>query len=335
MNLFKIIFLTIFSFIFLFADNNMFNDNVFSQGISKDKTTNKILSNDYDVVTMEHLKANLANNPKVVSANNENIFFNNKKLLKKEAILLKKKENKPKYKQFYINGYCVLNHMIEISRLSAIANLNCNFNKGNGTLTTLLVPDIYSKAVVGKPLYITFNNKPNKKYFVIGGVLMNAQQTSINLASVVNDRKIDRFLAKTGIDSANIVTQNALAYLETKLQSNTQEQVTYLNTNNGITPVKTQNTKPPKVSDYLKVTALQLLSNLVKNVSDAFYQDLPYLFKINKNSMFYCDLYVTDEYQGLPSINKNTNNLVVKNPLNSKQPTSQIILKGINNRNKQ
>jgi hypothetical protein len=162
---------------------------------------------------------------------------------------------------------------------------------------------------------------------VLGGVITNAKRTSINLASLINDRKIDRLLSKTAIDAANIVTQNAMAYLQDRMKTNTQEKVTYLNNNNSTTPIKTQTTKPLKISDYLKVSALQLISNLVKNAGNIFYKDLPYLFKAKKNTMYFADLYVTSKYKGLPNIDTNNkNDLIIKNPVEGKITPSSITL---------
>ena len=303
----------------------------------EEKKENKI-EDITDSVTFEYVKMEKENDTNIYSANKVNIAYDikNKKQIKdfnkniKQQSLYYMNNKTNKSTSFYLTGYCVIKNPVKIERLSAMSYLDCNFDKGNGKLAVLLVPDVYSKALIGKPLYVIFNNNPNKRYYVHGGVVMNAQQTSLNIASIVNDRKIDRYLAKTSIDSANIVTINALNYLKAKQESSKQTKVTYMKDENGdLVPIQSQETKSPKISDYIAVSTMQLISNAVKNLGDMFYEDLPYFFKIKANTMFYVDLYLSDKPQGLPNINKPTNNLIIKNPPNSKQAPTQIIIEPV------
>jgi len=288
-----------------------------------------------DTFAMQTIINNYNNNNKVQTAKMVNLINKNNNtninIAKNNLNQYEYKKNKAVYNNFYLTGFCVVPNKVSISRLSATVVLNCNFsNNLNGKLTALFVPDLYSKALIAKPLYITFNKNPNKRYFVLGGILMNATQTSLNIASIINDRKIEQFLAKEGIDSANIVTKNAMAYLQERIKSRQQTSVTYMKDENGnIVPIQQQQIQKPKITDYIAVSALQLLSNIVSNVSNIFYENLPYLFLVKKNTMLYADLYLTDKPQGLPSFAIPTNNIVVKNPPYSKEQPSQIILQPI------
>ena len=287
----------------LFAQYPSTMTDSFIQGtIKAEKQQAKIFSDDTPEVIYEHIKTALNENTQVQKASYVNIYY-----VKKQKRFIKTTKNKHHYVSFYLNGYCELPYKVTVSRLSQFVYLRCNFNKGKGTLAALLVPDLYSKALVGKPIYVVLNNK---RYYVKGGVIMNAQKTSINIASVINDRKIEKFIAKTGIDTANIVTKQALAYLQAKQQSEQQQQAYYdQNTSN---PIVITNYQKPQVKDYVQTAGIQILSQIIQNVSNSFFINLPYLFEVNKNTIFYTDLYVTDKYQGLPNLNVNTNSLDVK-----------------------
>lgn len=304
--------------LFIYAQQNAtLTDQYFSQGIIKaQQRQQQIFSDDTPEVIFEHIKSATEENTHVQKAKYVQLFF--KPAMKKNNFI--KNNSKKHWTKFYLAGYCRVPYEVSVSRLAQFVSLTCNFNKGEGVLTAMFVPDIYSKALIGKPLYVTLNNK---KYYVKGGVIMNALKTSINIASVVNDRKIERFIAQTGVDSANIVTKQALAYLQQKQQSETQSQAIYPDSNTS-NPVVVTNTQAPHVKDYIQNATVQILSKIINNVSNTFFMNLPYLFKVNAHTVFYVNLYVTDEYEGLPNLSIKSDSLDISNPKGRKN----IILNG-------
>lgn len=305
----KIKFLIFIPFL-LMAQNSEMQDNFISGTIKAQQNQTKIYSDDTQEVIYEHIKTAINENTQVQRASFAKIYYT-PKINKKQNNNYKKNQH---FTKFYLNGYCQLPYQVQVDKLTQFVSLKCNFDKGEGKLTIMLVPDVYSEALVAKPLYVVLNNK---KYFVKGGIVMNAQKTSINLASVINDRKIEKFLAQTGISSANIITKQAEAYLQAKQQSETQNTVIYPDGNTS-NPVVVSNTQPPHIKDYIQNTGIQILSNIINNVSDSFFINLPYLFKINKNTIFYTELFVTDEYEGLPLLKINSNSLEIDNPKKKK-----------------
>lgn len=262
--------------------------------------------NDYEEVIYEHLKLADKEKRKVVMAKSENLYYIPPIAKKSDENISKayidSLKNKNQHNAVFLSGYCYgPDQAIEVSRLSSYVYLKCNFNNINAELATLLIPDAFSKALIGKPLYLKIGSN---RYPVKGGVVMNYNRTSLNLAHIVNDRKIETFLAKSGISGAEVATKQAEAYLKDKKASRTTQEQTNIATANSAQVVTATNTQAPQVSDYLATAGVQFISALVKNGAEVFMTDLPYLFKTQKNGAYYADLMVTTQksYEQLPNI---------------------------------
>jgi len=273
-------------------------------------------SYDYEEVVYEHIKQHRSFQGNYrstnVAANWPKYYNHNEDLLAPQKAEDSKaaEESKEEPKQpYFLSGYCFLEQSVEVSSLSSYAYLRCNFDKKNATLAVSLVPDVFSRALIGKPLYVV---QGEERHVVAGGVIMNQEQTSLNLASVVNDRKIEQMTAMGMVAASTIVTEEAKGYLEELKSSRTTEEVNYVTTGTGdnqtATPVVTSNTEKPYAGDYIASATIQLVSELVKIIGENAIKELPYIFKTAPNTMYFVDLMMYPD-GGLPRINIDGNSL--------------------------
>lgn len=275
--------------------------------------------NDYEEVVMNHIKLNQQNNIAIANAKEDSLFFipppvspsdNNNGMADSNGS--NKDDNLNEI--YYLSGYCFAGEKaVDVSRLSSYSYLRCNFDRviaqnktkipdylSSPTLATLLIPDAFSKALIGKPLYLSSGEN---RMSVLGGVIMNYEKTSINLAHIVNDRKIASFMMQGGIRTADVATAQAQAYLDAKRAAATEKNVAYENSANVDRTIVSENTAAPEVSDYLFNAGIKIVSELVKTGGEIFKEDLPYLFQTQGNAVYFVDIAVSREYQSLPSLN--------------------------------
>lgn len=201
-----------------------------------------------------------------------------------------------------LSGYCTLFNEATIERIAGYATLSCDFiNYGRGQLTVALTPDFYSQALIASPLYINLNNQ---RIPVQAGVVTNGVRTSINVATVVNDYKIEKIVAASGIAMANVATKYAQEYLEERKDSREEETGGEIIAQNGVIvqqPSRT-NRKEPVKSDYITGAIIELTSNIVNIVGNAYLDSLPYTFKIDKDTIMYSDLQIDFNAKGIRGI---------------------------------
>lgn len=211
----------------------------------------------------------------------------------------------------FLQGYCSMPNELTIERIAGYSVLRCDFlEHGQGTLAISVTPDFYSQALVGTPLYVTLSN--NQKYTIQNGVILNGARTSINIATSVNDRLIEKIVASTGVTSATIVTKYAQEYLQERKQSREVEEGgdSIISGGNIIqTPTK-KNHKEPVKSDYITGATIELASNLIALFGNAYIDSLPYTFKINKDTILYTDLKIDFNERGMRGINYSPTNMI-------------------------
>lgn len=210
----------------------------------------------------------------------------------------------------YLQAYCTLRNETQIERVAGYATLSCDFmNYGQGKLAVTLTPDFFSQALIATPLYVQFGNK---KLLVQEGVVLNGIRTSINVASTVNDYKIQKILAATGIATANSATKFAQQYLDALSQSRQKQTGGDVIVGSGgtiITPTKTETEKPNK-SDYITGAAIEMVSNIVGIVGNAYLDSIPYTFRIQKDTMLFADLQVDFKKDGMRGIDFTPENMI-------------------------
>jgi len=215
-------------------------------------------------------------------------------------------------KTFHASGYCVVPNEVEVNTISAYTVLSCDLNgiAKKVELTAMLVPDFYSGALVAKPLYFNHNNMRLRS---AKGVILNADRTSLNIANVINDRKVEKIVANFAYNTANIVTVQAQAYLDADSQARTTEDVVSTSSGSGGTTVtKGTNTTSPDLGIFVANAGIQMVSNLAKLISEANINSIKYSFKVNQGSILYVDSIITND-QNILDINVNTTEIVNKN----------------------
>lgn len=315
--------------------------------IASEKDQQKITQkyNDYEEVVYAHLKLNEQKPERILSAKAETFFYirpeeNNTSNSNNDA---NRNDQNNSSETYFISGYCFSEGApMEIARLSSYSYMKCNFDNivainknakipnqlSTPTLAALLVPDAFSKALIGKPLYL---NVGQRRFPVLGGVIMNYEKTSINLAHIVNDRKIETFLANSGIKMADVATNEAQSYISAKKEASRNQEVVFQAGTGSSQTIVTSNNTQPDPSDYLMSGGIKMISELIKAGGEVFKEDLPFLFQTKENAIYYVDLMVTDDLQSLPNLNMSGTSLARKNSLESAKTQSEISLTGANN----
>lgn len=240
----------------------------------------------------------------VAMANPTFDVIEHQKKLKEESEKLanaeaKKDEEAKKGEVLYAQGYCQFRNDVEVTRISEYSYLNCEFDDfGQANLAVLIVPDFYARALVAQPLYISYADEfgKQKRLNTTNGAVLNATKTSINIANIVNDYLLEKIVASTAYQGATIATNQARAYLDDKRAARTKEQVNYVNTGDGVKEaVATKNTEAPEKADYITGAAVEFVSAIVKVIGKSVLSNINYSFKINKNSMVFADVVVSND----------------------------------------
>jgi len=212
--------------------------------------------------------------------------------------LLQKAEEKTKkeLKDFtrFGSGYCFLDKEVFVQRIATYAYFTCDFAKpfGKVQLATSLVPEFFAKALIGNPLYVI---KDGKRFPIKNGVVMTKDRNSINLANFVDDRQTERISATVGYKGLGTLAQSAQAFLEQKNLADTEETVVTDSNGLGNTTTGYRRVAQPDPFVYLINAGVQFASESAKIIGEAYTTNLPYIFKVNKGSIFYVDVQFADD----------------------------------------
>jgi hypothetical protein len=262
----------------------------------------------YEII-YEKVKKNKQNNAHISNAQiASKLLFDNvthqeniQKELEQKAKELEQASTKSKAKKIHLTGYCSFKNDVEVGVMKAYATINCEFSSKSeikrAKLMLSLTPDAKLKALIGTPIYVNANEDT---YDVLSGVIMTADQTSLNLANFVNDTLLKELAARSLMATGNVAYTQSIAYLEAKKQAAQTEEVvntttTDANGNQITTPVKTTNYEDPKASDYITTGLVTLGSSLVKLFGQAYLEQIKYTFKIYKTSQVHVDLVVQNQ----------------------------------------
>ncbi|MBZ8002380.1 hypothetical protein [Campylobacter canadensis] len=354
-NLIKTLFI-ISTSLFLFAAEQL-DDNYLTnkQGLQKNNyQTNALQENtaedirqqnfnvNYKEVVYEHLKRyqryeqeqkNSSNIATAINAHNdflkqENISLNNNNnsLVMTNNLGQANNNFQTSNVSYFLTGYCNTKNEIQIERISQYARLSCDFDKiGHAELFTLFTPDYFSKSLIATPQYIIFNNQ---RFIIKKGAILNAQATSINIATSVNDYKIAKILASSTIIGSEIATKNAQAYLQAKSDARSESSTNFITDANGnVIQVNNNKTLQPNKNDYLANAGIEFVSGLVGLVGNAIIDNIPYTFKINKGILLYADLELDLNSNNIRGLNIQQNNII-----NSDEPILNVKEKRITDR---
>ena len=211
----------------------------------------------------------------------------------------------------FTSAYCSVKNEVQIERIAGYAILSCDFDLyGKGELAVTLTPDFYSLALVATPLHATIKGK---KYLIREGAVLNATRTSINVATSVNDYKIEKMVAAGAVALGTTATEQARNYLAQYEASQVEQTAGETITTNGtvITPNSTLNVNKPQASTYLAQAGIEFVSQLATMLGNAFLDNIPYSFKINKNTLLFADLSIDFNQNGVRGVGYAPSNLVL------------------------
>lgn len=239
-----------------------------------------------------------------------------------QRVFIAKKEKKedsnsemdnPKDKLISVKGYCIVENTIDIGKQPMSANLNCNTNIGPIKFFGNYVPHNVMETLFVTGLHI---EKNNRKYRIENAKILNESRSSYNVATYVNNRKLEKVALESTSNASVAVQEGANDYLEQLEESKVQQEAsngetTIDNTGSGsvITqPVVTTNTEEPDAKDYIVKGAIDIITGTVKAVADVYKSDLPYLYQIVEGSKLYIDLYVNSTEMALDNTTENNIN---------------------------
>lgn len=218
----------------------------------------------------------------------------------------------------FAEGYCYAKNDIEVEKIATYAYLTCDFSEsiGKAELVVSLVPDFYAKALVAKPLYINLfdSNRKKQRIPVVSGAVLTQDKHSINVANVVNDRKLEKLVASGTYTTLNAATQSAQLYLTDLRASRVQQSYSTTASTGGLVTTSATNVQKPVASDYLVAGGLQLVTDLAKIIGESVANNLTYTFKVNGDSVMYADVELSD-LKLIRGFDANVPNVIKKQPV--------------------
>lgn len=233
--------------------------------------------------------ANSGGAKKEFLAKNEEAY---KKAIEEQKAEARKKEIVDPDEIISLSGFCSVRNEIDVETIQGYGLLDCQFEDNEIGLSSstvfasfVPVPDKY--ALIAKPIYL---QNSQRKAQIDNGVILTIDQTSLNVANLVNDRKIKELLADVAIESNKYILSSATDYMRQKEASQTEEGVAYNTNDGGNQVITTKNTQAPEASDYLMNFGIQLTSAIIGAIGSMAKEDSYPLFKVYKHSQLYIDV---------------------------------------------
>lgn len=249
---------------------------------------NKFIINDYKREVMFNFIVSRANNAKFNSIKGDKTL----EIKDIEAITPKTEASEPKEKLANIKGYCFTETDVNVGFQPMSASLKCNTNYGIMTFFGNYVPnnELYTLFITG-----LFVEKGDFKYPIVSGKILNKNKNSYNVATYVNSNKIEKAWLQAGANTADVVKAGANDYMKQLEQSRKTETggATTVSSSGAISqePVIT-NYEKPNLTEYVIKGGVDVLTTVTKEIAQAFKEELPFAYKVVKDSQFYIDIWV-------------------------------------------
>lgn len=226
----------------------------------------------------------------IIGKTNENLFVKNIK----DEILNKDDNASNEVELVNVKGFCFIDKEINAGVQPASMRVECNTNAGFVTLFANLVNVNEKLSLMADPKYI---EKNKVRFKVKSAVVLNEEKTSYNLATYVNDRKIEAVGWNSLSYSADEIKDATNEYLQALQESKKTQEVEYVTTSDGagnsyMSPVQVTNTEKPDAMDYFATAGVNILADIVKSTAEVFKKDLPYLYQIVPKTRIWIDLEV-------------------------------------------
>lgn len=302
----KIFLFSLFALNLCFANNNDISNNIIqsaSEGrnvIQEQKLENLKNKDDKEnrlrkAVILNYIRyyEDPKNNPRgkeFVGTKLENVFVQN---IKKQETIIDNNQSS-NIEKVNVKGFCLIKEEINAGVQPASMRVECNTNAGFITLFANLVNVNEKLSLMADPKYI---EKNKVRFKILSSIVLNEEKTSYNLATFVNDRKIEEIGWGSLSYSSDEIKNATNEYLKALQESKKNEDVQFVTTTDGagnsyMSPVKTTNTEKPQASDYFATAGVNILADIVKSTAEVFKKDLPYLYQIVPNTKIWIDLEV-------------------------------------------
>jgi hypothetical protein len=197
-------------------------------------------------------------------------------------------------KTITILGFCLIRDDIFIEKQPGALKVDCQTNIGGIVMFANLKALNNLNSLVVDPVFIEYKGA---RYQVDSSIVTNEAQTSYNIATYVNDRKIAEIGWSTLGVASDEVKVSSNRYLQALEDAREKEEIAYVNVPSGANnsypqAVTTTNIDKPKASDYVIGAGINILASAVKTTAEIFRNDLPYLYEILGGTKIYVDMQV-------------------------------------------
>jgi len=193
-----------------------------------------------------------------------------------------------------VAGFCLIKEDLLIAKQPGSLKLDCETNIGGVSMFANLKSVNQLNSLMVDPVWIDYRGG---RYKVARSFVTNEAQTSYNIATYVNDRKI----AEVGLSSLAVASEEAKTssndYLKALEESRKKENLAFVDVSNGngtsySQPVQLTNVERPEASDYLIGAGINILASTIKTTAELFKRDLPYLYEVVGGTKIYVDMQV-------------------------------------------
>jgi hypothetical protein len=193
-----------------------------------------------------------------------------------------------------VAGFCLIKEDLLIAKQPGSLKLDCETNIGGVSMFANLKSVNQLNSLMVDPVWIDYRGG---RYKVARSFVTNEAQTSYNIATYVNDRKI----AEVGLSSLSVASDEAKTasndYLKALEEARKKEELAFVDVTSGNAtsysqPVQLTNIERPEVSDYLIGAGINILASTIKTTAELFKRDLPYLYEVIGGTKIYVDMQV-------------------------------------------
>lgn len=184
----------------------------------------------------------------------------------------------------YITADCQVEKNLDVTNETILETFCHNKSLGYFKLVTLLTPKVEGKiaGLFGEPKHIE-DFEGNQYSLSVNSKVINKYSGNTNLATWANKRKLEEWISSSSIYTANAISSSSKQYMQEVKDANSNQQLS--TSPEGATTVITNNEKPD-VMDTVIPTVVDLVANTIKEGVLKFQADLPYLYRIEKNTVF-------------------------------------------------
>lgn len=184
----------------------------------------------------------------------------------------------------YVTADCQVEKNLDITNETIVETFCSSKKLGYFKLVSQLTPKVEGKiaGLFGEPKHIE-DFEGNQYALSVNSKLINKYSGNTNLATWANKRKMEEWISSSSIYTASAISSGSKEYMREVKEANQKQQLAM--SPEGATTVITNNEKPD-VMDTVIPTAVDIISNTIKEGVLKFQADLPYLYRVEENTVF-------------------------------------------------